>query len=198
MNLLPYPLNPIRVILADDHELLRDGLKSLFKKSKDVSLVAEAANGRELYEKVKEYKPDVVIVDVRMPVLDGVAVTALIRGSFPNIKILALSTYDEQQLIGEMLDAGANGYLLKNISKEDLMQAVKMVHIGKDFFCATASKKLLHYISKNRELEAQASEKKIVFTDRQLEILRLICSGKSNKEIGGILGLSSRPVLPDL
>ena len=109
---------PIRIVLADDHEIFRDGFKVMIKKQPSVQLVGEAANGEELIRQTRELKPDVVITDIKMPVMDGVEATKQLTSEFPEIGIIALSMFDEENLIVEMLEAGAKGYLLKNAHKD--------------------------------------------------------------------------------
>ena len=181
----------ISIILADDHEILRDGLKSLFKKIKEVKLVAEASNGKELVQLVEQFLPDMVITDIKMPTMDGVEATRTIRQRFPQIKIIALSNYDEENLISEMINAGADGYLLKNTTKQELFQAVKTVMGGKAYYCNATSKKILSHLHQNTNTK---KEKDIHFTKREIEVLQLFCKGMTNKEIGSHLGISARTV----
>jgi DNA-binding NarL/FixJ family response regulator len=180
----------ITVILADDHILLRDGLKSSFKKIREVSLVAEASNGQELFDIVKKFQPDVVITDIKMPVMDGIEVTKLIKKEYPLIKVIALSNYDEENMVYDMVIAGADGYLLKNVDRQELLQCIRKVHAGDPYFCTASSRKILESmrgISRNPEI-------KIVFAPKEIELMRLIAKGLSNKQIAAELRVKGRTI----
>jgi DNA-binding NarL/FixJ family response regulator len=186
-------VTPISIVLADDHELLRDGFKAMLKKFKQVQLVGEASNGKELLEIVKKYEPQVVITDIKMPLLDGIESVKLIKRDYPGIKILALTNYDEENLIIDMIQAGADGYLIKSASKKEILDAVFTILSGKIYYCTTTSQKLLNHFNENPVGNAK-KEKEIKFTKRELEVMKLICRGLTNKEIGNELGISSRTV----
>src|SRR5215207_1311812 len=121
------PIPPIRIVLADDHEIFRDGFKVMIKKQPSVQLVGEAANGEELIALTSQLRPDVIITDIKMPVMDGIEATKRLTADFPEIGIIALSMFDEENLIVEMLEAGAKGYLLKNAHKDEILEAIKTV-----------------------------------------------------------------------
>ena len=133
---------PIRIILADDHEIFRDGFKVMIKKQPSVQLVAEASNGEELIALTKEHKPDVIVTDIKMPRLDGVEATKQLTRDFPHIGIIALSMFDEESLVVDMLEAGARGYLSKNAHKQEIIEAVKMVNEHHTYYCSATSAKL--------------------------------------------------------
>lgn len=120
----------INIVLADDHELIRDGFGVLIKKMPDIKLIGEAKNGKELLEVVRELKPDVVVTDIKMPEMDGIEATKLLTKEFPEIGIIALSMFDEKNLIAEMFEAGAKGFLLKNAQKDEIIEAIKAVNRG--------------------------------------------------------------------
>jgi two-component system, NarL family, response regulator NreC len=184
---------PTTVILADDHEFLRDGLKAMFKKLKGVKLLSEASNGRELLEAVEKLKPEIVITDIRMPVIDGIQATAIIKEKFPAIRVIAFSNYDEENLIADMINAGADGYLLKNASKKELTEAINNVLAGKAYYCDSTSRKILNYFNEHKP-GISRKEKEIHFTKREKEVLKLVCKGMTNKEIGKALNISVRTV----
>jgi DNA-binding NarL/FixJ family response regulator len=177
----------IRVIVADDHELVRRGFQTLLLFNDEIELVAHVANGEELYAAVKIYLPDVVITDIKMPVLNGIEATKLIKTDYPNIKVIALSSYIEKALIDDVLEAGADGYLIKNISKEELIKSIHSVIEGKPYFCELSLEIFL-------ERKAEQQQPKIDFSKREIEVMRLIAAEKSYREIADILNISIRTV----
>ena len=116
----------IRVVMADDHEIFRDGFRLMLSRDADIHLVGEAANGRQLLELVADLRPHVVITDIKMPIMDGIEATRTIRASFPDVGIIGLSMFDEEDLILEVLEAGALGYLVKNADKEEVIEAIRL------------------------------------------------------------------------
>jgi DNA-binding NarL/FixJ family response regulator len=186
-------VTPICIVLADDHELLRDGFKAMLKKFKHVQVLGEASDGKQLLELVRKLEPQVVITDIKMPLLDGIESVKLIKEEFPTIKILALTNYDEESLIIDMIQAGADGYLLKSASKKEILDAIFTILSGKIYYCTTTSQKLLNHFNDNPICNAR-KEKDIKFTKRELEVMKLICRGMTNKEVGNELGISARTV----
>ena len=185
--------NAIKVIVADDHELFRDGLKVMLKKQPIVRVLGEAANGKELVRLVRELQPDVVLTDIKMPVMDGIEAAKVLTREFPDLGLIALSMFDEENLIVDMLEAGAKGYLLKNAHKEEILEAIKTVNEQEEYYCAATSAKLARLIAKSN-FDPAKRVKKAEFTERELEIVRLICQELSNKEIAERLHLSVRTV----
>lgn len=183
----------IKIIIADDHEMYRDGFRLMLTKQKDIQLVAEAENGRELFELVAEYKPDVVVTDIKMPLMDGIEAAKKITENFPDTGVICLSMFDEDDLIIDMLEAGAKGYLLKNSGKEQIAEAIKTVYNGDVYYCKTTSRKLTGLIAKSK-FNPYAKKPKVEFSEREKEIIELICKEKSNKEIAEKLFLSVRTV----
>jgi DNA-binding NarL/FixJ family response regulator len=185
--------DPIRIVLADDHQIFRDGFRVLLRKQKGIQLVGEAADGNGLLEQVKELDPDVVITDVRMPGLDGIAVTRQLQQERPEVPVIGLSTYDEEQVIVDMLEAGARGYLLKNASKEEIVDAVQTVHKGEVYFCSSTSPRLAELIARSvyNPFRRKPSNE---LNEREKEIIRLICQEFSSKEIAQQLHNSVRTV----
>lgn len=184
---------PIRIVIADDHEIFRDGFKLMMKKQSEIEIVAEAENGRELLELTMAHLPDVVVTDIKMPVMDGIEATKQIKAKHPEIEVVALSMFDEENLVIDMLEAGARGYLLKNTHKEEVVQAVTAVFKKETYFCKQTSTKLAQMIAKSR-FTPYKPLKKPGFNDRELEIIRLICQEFSNKEIANKLSMSIRTV----
>ena len=185
--------NNIKVVIADDHEIFRDGLKLMLKKADNIELIAEACDGKELIKIVESKQPDVVITDIKMPHMDGVEATKHISQHHPSIEVIALSMFDDEQLILEMLDAGAKGYLLKNSDKFEITDAVQAVRDGGNYYCKFTSGKLAKLIAMQRD-KKEKKKKEAEFSDKEIEIIELICQEFTNKEIGEKVFLSSRTV----
>jgi len=183
----------IKIVLADDHEIFRDGFKVMLRKQKEVELIGEAANGEELVSVATALRPDVVITDIKMPRMDGIAATRQLSATLPGVGVIALSMFDEESLIVDMLEAGARGYLLKNAPKVEILEAIRTVHQHQTYYCASTSGKLAQLIARSR-FEQPRKEKMPEFSERELEIIRLVCQEKTNKEIAEALFLSVRTI----
>ena len=183
----------IKVIIADDHEIFRDGMRAMLKKSPDISLIAEAENGLELIRLARLLRPDVLITDIKMPEKNGIEVTRLLSRELPETGIIALSMFDEDDLIMDMIESGARGYLLKNASKNEILEAIKAVHNHQQFYCEGTSLKLSAMIAKK---QAFIDNKHIMaeLTTRELIIIKLICRGFTNRDIAKELGISPRTI----
>ncbi len=187
-------LRVIRVVLADDHEIFRDGFRVMLKKQPGIELVGEAGNGQELIETVRRLQPDLVVTDIKMPVLDGIEATKQLISEHPGMGVIALSMFDEETLIMDMLEAGARGYLLKNANKKEVFDAIESVHRGNNYYCNQTSAKLLNLLSKTTGNSSRSKEKKITFSPKELQIIELICKESSNKEIAEHINLTIRTV----
>jgi len=183
----------INLIIADDHEIYRDGLSLMLSRQEGLSLVGQAENGKELIELVDELHPDLVITDIKMPFLDGIKATRMLLEKYPDLKIIALSMFDEENLIVEMLEAGAKGYLLKNADKKEILEAITTVYEDNIFYCRHTSAKLASMIVKSR-FDPLKKKQELVFTDREKEIIKLICRQFTAQQIGNQLFLSKRTV----
>ena len=183
----------INLIMADDHEIFRDGFKLMLKKFPEINLMAEACNGKELVELCQIHKPDLVITDIKMPLMDGIEASRKIVDQFPDIGIIGLSMFDEDDLIIDMLEAGAKGYLIKNAGKDQIIEAIKTVYNNDPYYCKNTSHKLTNMIANSRFNPYKKSQQ-IDFSDRELEIISLICKEQTNKEIADKLFLSVRTV----
>jgi len=172
----------IRILIADDHSVVREGLVSLVKRKSDMTVVAEASNGREAVDLWNEHHPDVALLDLRMPELDGVGAIKEIREVDPNAHILVLTTFDGDEDIYRAIKAGAKGYLLKDTAREALMDSIRRVHSGETCIPPTLAAKLADRVS-GEALSA-----------REIEVLQRIAAGKSNKEIGAELFISEGTV----
>jgi two-component system, NarL family, response regulator NreC len=183
----------IRIIIADDHEIFRDGLALMLSRQKDIILLGEASTGRELVQMTEDLKPDVIITDIKMPVLDGVQATRQILKKDPEAKIIALSMFDEEHQIIDMLEAGAKGYLLKNADKQEILDAIETVYEDKTYYCHHTSARLTNMIVKSN-FNPYKKKEPVSFNDREIEIIKLICQQFSTKEIGDKLYISPRTV----
>ncbi|RXK58559.1 response regulator transcription factor [Lacibacter luteus] len=185
--------NPITIVIADDHEIFRDGFTVMIKKFPEITIIGEAENGTELVALVRKLRPDVVLTDIKMPKMDGIEATKLLVQEQPGTNIIALSMFDEDNLIVDMLEAGARGYLLKNAHKDEIIEAIKAVYKEQTYYCRHTSSKLMQMIAKSRFTPSQKKERP-QFTDKEISIIRLICEQLSNKEIADRLNLSVRTI----
>ncbi|MDP4216459.1 MAG: response regulator transcription factor [Bacteroidota bacterium] len=183
----------IRLVIADDHEIFRDGLALMLSKQETISLVGQAGDGRELIELVRESKPDMALIDIKMPRLDGIAAARMMLQENPRLLIIALSMFEEENLIVDMLEAGARGYLLKNADKQESLEAIFTVHEGNIFYCRHTTARLASLIV-NSKFDMHRKPATAKFTDRETEIIRLICQQNTAQEIGEKLFLSKRTV----
>lgn len=182
----------IRILLADDHKITRQGLRSLLEKQDDMEVVAEAENGRIAFRLVDELLPDVVIMDVTMPDLNGVEATHQIVTKYPDVKVIALSMHSDSLFVTEMLRSGAAGYLLKDCAFEELTRAIRAVMDDKTYLSPSISgvvvEDYLHRLSKSHFSRSE------VLTDREREVLQLMAEGKSTKQIALKLHISVKTV----
>lgn len=183
----------IRVALADDHEIFRDGLCVMLERQNNIDVVGDANNGLELLKLAREHTPDVILTDISMPQMDGIAATKAITTELPQIGIIALSMHEEDQYIVDMLEAGAKGYLLKNANKEIILEAIESVYMGNPFYCRNTNTKLTQMIARSK-FNPYKKKDEVAFTDREKEIIKHIAEGLTNKEIGNTLFISSRTV----
>lgn len=173
----------VRIVLADDHSIFREGMKYVFHQNNDYKIIAEATNGHELIKIVSEVEADVIFVDVKMPVRDGIEATKKIRQNNQKVGIIGLSTFDNIEYFNSMIEAGANGFLLKNVTPEELIEAIDTVIEG-NFFC---SKEFAMLATGNYA----CFRPNIKLSEREKEVLKLICDGLSTTEIAKKLFLST-------
>jgi DNA-binding NarL/FixJ family response regulator len=174
---------PIHILIAEDHAVVRDGLTSVLEFEPDMKVDGHAKNGQEAIDRFRELKPDVALMDLGMPELDGVQAITAIRLEFPEARILVLTTYDGDENVFRALEAGAKGYLLKDCSTADLLSAIRKVHAGGTHVSERAAAQL-----------AERAMKGTPLSPREVEVLKLIAAGKSNKEIASLLFISEGTV----
>jgi DNA-binding NarL/FixJ family response regulator len=182
----------LRILIADDHGLVRRGARAILHSRNGWRVVGEAANGREAVEKAIELKPDVAVVDIGMPDMDGIEVTRQIRSAVPNTKVLMLTMHDSDRMVRRALDAGALGYLLKSDLTDSLPKAVKAIAEGKRFLAPKVSEIVLEGFLKKESEHEQGERGRTRTTPREMEIIRLLAEGKTNKEIAAQLGITVR------
>jgi len=173
----------IRILIVDDHAVVRDGLAAMLSFQPDMSVAGHAKTGREALQQYRECKPDIALMDLAMPELDGVGAIIAIRREFPDARILVLTTYDGDENVYRALENGARGYLLKDCSTDDLLAAIRKVHCGGTHVSERAAAKLAERTMRGAPLSA-----------REIEVLTLISEGKSNKEIAGLLFITEGTV----
>jgi DNA-binding NarL/FixJ family response regulator len=182
----------IRVLIVDDHAIVREGLKAVLQTDGSLQIVGEAANGRQAIEAVKSLKPQVVLVDLIMPLMDGIEATKEILRQFPSVHVLVLSSYPEKDLVERALAAGATGYLLKHSASGEVVRAIHQVHKGSAYFSAPISKMLIalgELLPSNKVVPPH-----VRLTPRQCEVLRLIAEGQCNKQIADTMDISIKTV----
>jgi two-component system, NarL family, response regulator NreC len=182
-------MRKIRILLADDHKLIRSGLRLLVEQQSDLAVVGEANDGREAVSLAKSLKPDVIVMDIGMPNLNGIESALQITQANPEIAVVMLSMHSDESYVLRALKSGAKGYLLKDSAESDLIRAVRAVADGKSFFSPAVSKVLLDdYVRKLKRSGAEDAYD--LLTPREREILQLVAEGKSNKDVANLLNLS--------
>jgi len=182
--------HPVRIVIADDHVLFRQGLVSLISREPDLVVAGQASNGQELLQLVAQHRPHVVITDIHMPVMNGIDATAAIAKSYPHTSVIALSMYSKNNLVVEMLAAGAKGYLLKSSDCHELITAIRTVREQGSYYSGTTISSLMESIPKGMQPAAAAPP----LTDKEKNVIRLMCQQYSNKEIASMLKSSVRSI----
>lgn len=182
----------ITIAIAEDHQMLIDGVKSFFEYDEDINIIGAVNNGKELVKLVRLKQPKLVITDIRMPIMDGIQATQIIKKEFPHIKVLAMTMFDQPEAIKQMLDAGATGYVLKNSGIKMLSEAIQTVAGGETFFDKNVALNFMNdYIQDNVKV---GKSDQVVLSNREKEILHLIANGKTSKEIAEELFIAKTTV----
>jgi DNA-binding NarL/FixJ family response regulator len=187
-------MSPIRIILTEDHQILRDGVKALIA-SGNIEITGEASSGAELLNILQTQRPDIILMDISLPDISGIELTREISNRYPEIKVLILSMYTDENFINQAIKAGAKGYLHKNTTREEMLIAIETVYSGKDFFSDNISKIILKsYIDKAKQNTVEVPNPYEVLSKREIEILKMFAEGLINKEIADKLFISVRTV----
>jgi DNA-binding NarL/FixJ family response regulator len=197
--------NKIRVMLVDDHDVVRSGFKSLLETFPEIEIVAEAADGQQALDRAAETNPDVILMDISMPVMDGMEATRLIRQQLPHCKVVALTVHEDKQFLVEILSAGANGYITKRAPAEEVITAIRSVAAAENniYLCP----RVAHYLvegylqlasntqpASNPQASPQDLEKLELLSDRELEVLKMVADGLTSQQVGEQLGISHNTV----
>lgn len=189
-------MSDTRILITDDHPIFIDGILSLINGIDGFTVVSTAVNGKDALEKIPEANPDIILMDINMPVMDGVEATRLIKEQFPKVKVIMLTMYDEIRLIKDVLEIGARGYILKNIGREDLIKALETVSNGQPYLDPAVQEKMIISLSGQDEEAADEPNAEMVssITHREMEILQLIALGLTSGEIAKKLFISKNTV----
>ena len=182
----------IKVIIADDHALFRAGVKTALSIKKDVELIAEADNGMQLLNMLKHVEPDVILLDIQMPIMDGIATLPEIRKLYPHVKVIILSMHNDHSMISKLMEIGANSYLTKNSDSENIYNAIKTCYEQEFFFNELTNKALLTGLRTKRT--DAGSQQEVSLSEKELTILKLMCEEKTTKEIADMVEISPRTV----
>jgi DNA-binding NarL/FixJ family response regulator len=187
-------MSKTRIMIADDHAMMREGLMAFLKFYDDIEIVGEASNGLEAIEKADKLKPDVLIMDISMPELGGIEATVEIKKRQPDIRVLILSQYDDKEYVSRLLKAGVSGYILKQAVGTDLITAIRAVAKGESYLYSSIATKVIDgYLGRFGEMSVKDTYEKL--TDREKQVLKLIAEGHSHKEIAEMLNISTKTVI---
>jgi len=185
------PSRPIKVAIADDHALFRQGVRTALSVRKDIEMIAEADNGMQLLNLLKHIEPDVILLDIQMPIMDGITTLPEIRKLYPEVKVIILSMHNDHSMISKLMEVGANSYLTKNSDSETIYQAIKTCFEQEFFFNELTNKALLSGL---RTKKVEHSPEDVQLSDKEVRILKLMCEEKTTKEIADIVDISPRTV----
>lgn len=180
----------IKIVIADDHQMFIDGIKVLLGQEPDISVAGEALNGKELLDLLEKQPVDIILMDINMPVIDGIEATRIIKKKYPGIKILMLTMYSTKQYITSMIAAGVNGYILKNTGKEELMKAIEAVHSGNTYYSQEVIARVMESFRK-KDVHTDANPE---LTQREKDVLKLLAEEFTASEVGDKLNISHHTV----
>jgi len=186
-------MKKIRVLIVDDHTLVRDGIRALLTLVANVEVVGEAANGKEALERVRELVPDVVLMDLAMPIMGGLEATRRIRKEFPGTKVLALTQYDDSEYVVPIIEAGASGFVTKMAAFSELASAIQAVYRGDSFLSPSAAAALVDEYQQKAALKGEKDSYQLL-TDREREVFKLVVEGHTTREIADMLVVSPKTV----
>jgi len=187
-------MNPITILLAEDHMIVREGLRKMLDLEAGIEVVAEAKNGRQAVTLALQHCPDVVLMDIAMPGLNGLEATRQVLKALPNTKVIILTAHNDDAYVNSATDSGAVGFLLKQTSTHNVCQAIRDVYMGKTFFSASVTRRLARLRQQTSHRAATSDKKSALLTSREVEVLQLIAEGKANKETASDLGISIKTV----
>ena len=183
----------IRVLVVDDHTIVRDGICALLRLAGDIEVVGEAANGREALEMVRKFMPDVMLIDIAMPNMNGLEATRRIRKEFPRVKVLVLTQYDDKEYVFPVIEAGASGFISKTAASSELVSGIRSVYRGDSFLSPSAARILVEDYQQEASLRKEQDPYKQL-SDREREILKLLAEGHTTREIADMLVISVKTV----
>ena len=186
--------NRITVLLAEDHEIVREGVRRLLEAESDIEVVGEATNGREAVELARKLRPAVVVMDIAMPLLNGLEATRQIRLAVPDTKVIILSAHSDDAYVERVAALGASGYLVKQTAVHTLKEAIREVHKGKSFYSPAVAKKLSRHSPQSPDRKTGVSSISTGLTSREAEVLQLVAEGSANKQVAAELGISIKTV----
>lgn len=181
---------PIRILIADDHQMFIDGLKALLKREKNIHIVAEVSNGADALDFIKKQQPDILITDISMPGMSGVELTKLVKQHYPDVRVLVLSMYNDREIVGEILMSEAEGYILKNTGRQELINAIQRIAGNSTYYSNEVLNIMMTRMKKQKVIEKNTA----LLTPREIEIVKLIMQEFSSEEIADKLFISKRTV----
>lgn len=188
-------MKKIKVLIADDHQVVREGLSAILRTKEEIEVVGEVKDGAEAVEQARRLKPDVILMDISMPGMNGVEATRQIKREQPEVGVVVLTMYDEEEHIYDLVKAGATGYLLKDSDSSQIVKAIKTVARGESLIHPSVASKILHEFSSLAQGKGQPVKKKTQeLSEREVEVLKLVAEGKTNKEIANVLNLSEKTI----